>query len=79
MEDYYPQNLVLAHALYNIASVDNPQAATFRDNISKKLKLEDLTLAQTNAQEFVAKPSELTKYVRDTFGSNIRKYIDINM
>jgi TPR repeat protein len=75
----YPQNLVLAHALYNIASVDNPQAATFRDNISKKLKLEDLTLAQTNAQEFVAKPSELTKYVRDTFGSNIRKYIDINM
>lgn len=75
----YPQNLVLAHALYNIASVNNPQAATFRDNISKKLKLEDLTLAQTNAQEFVAKPSELTKYVRDTFGSNIRKYIDINM
>ena len=75
----YPQNLVLAHALYNIASVNNPQAAIFRDNISKKLKLEDLTLAQTNAQEFVAKPSELTKYVRDTFGSNIRKYIDINM
>lgn len=74
-----PQNLVMAHALYNIASVDNPQAATFRDNISKKLKLEDLTMAQTNAQEFVAKPSELTKYVRDTFGLNIRKYIDINM
>lgn len=75
-----PQNLILAHALYNIAaSMGIKQAAIYRDAIGKKLKLQQLSQAQTQAEEFKAEPSELTTYVHQAFGPNIRKYIDYNM
>lgn len=75
-----PQNLIMAHALYNVASVmEEPGAAEKRDEIGKKLKLEMLLQAQTNAQNFKESPSELTLYVRRTFGFNIRSYIDMNI
>lgn len=76
---YVPQNLLMSHALYNIAAAhDVAGAAEFRDEVASKLKLEQLTQAQTNAQQFTPNPSELTTYIRKTFGENIRRYIDNN-
>lgn len=76
----YPRNSVRAHIMYNIASVlGDPKAAAKRDELEKSLKLEELLPAQTNAEKFKAKPSELTSYIRQTFGTNIRRYIDENM
>ena len=75
-----PQNLVLAHALYNIAAAQNiPDAAQKRDELNGEMPLEALTNAQTTAQNFRSSPSELTKYIRQTYGYNIRNYIDNNM
>ena len=76
----YPRNLVRAHIMYNIASVlGAPDAAQKRDNLEQKIKLEELLPAQTAAEKFKPKPSELTSYIRQTFGNNIRRYIDENM
>jgi hypothetical protein len=75
-----PQNLVLAHALYNIAAAQNiTDAAQKRDELNEKMQLEELTNAQMTAQNFKSSPSELTKYIRQTYGYNIRNYIDNNM
>lgn len=75
-----PQNMVLAHALYNIAAAQNvSDAAQKRDNLNEKMQLQQLIEAQETAQNFKAAPSELTKYIRQTYGYNIRNYIDINM
>ena len=35
--------------------------------------------AQAEAEKFKEKPSELTSYIKQTFGDNIRHYIDENM
>lgn len=74
------QNLVLAHALYNIAASQNvPGAAEKRDELNEKMQLEELTNAQAQAQNYKASPSELTTYIRQTYGYNIRSYIDNNI
>ena len=71
------QNMVKAHALFNIAASEgNTKAAQIRDEIGARLKLELLLQAQTEAQSFKPEPSELTTYVRQTFGNNVRNYID---
>ena len=76
----YPRNLIQAHILYNIASVYGAQgAAEQRDALAGKLKIEELLPAQAQAEAFKAKPSELTAYIRQTFGNNIRRYIDENL
>lgn len=76
----FPQNLVQAHILYNIASVYGvATAAENRDSIENSLKLEELLEAQNSAESYHESPSELTQYIRQTFGSNVRKYIDDNM
>lgn len=73
-------NLLMAHSLYNVAAVqEEPNAAKYRDEIGKQLQLEQLLQAQNDAQNFKARPSELTSYVRKTFGFNIRSYIDMNI
>ena len=75
----YPQNLVQAHILYNIASVYGvKQAAEQRDELETSLQLEQLLEAQNAAENYQESPSELTQYIRQTFGSNVRKYIDDN-
>lgn len=77
-----PQNLPMAHALLNIAASRNvPNAAKMRDDLVKKtnMKLETLTEAQTIAQDYQPSPSELTDYIRQTYGTDIRSYIDKNM
>jgi hypothetical protein len=70
----------MSHALYNIAAAQSvPQAAEFRDEIAKKMPLEQLSQAQAEALKFKPTPSELTSYIRQTFGTNVRNYIDNNM
>lgn len=75
-----PQNMVLAHALYNVAAAQNvPDAAQKRDKLNESMQLEALTNAQAAAQNFKSAPSELTNYIRQTYGYNIRNYIDMNI
>lgn len=75
-----PQNPVLAHALYNIAAAQNVSvAAKKREELSEELQLEALTKAQETAQNYEAAASELTTYIRQTYGLNIRNYINNNM
>jgi len=76
----YPKNDYRAHILFNVASVyDAPDADIYRDEVEKNLKIENLLQAQTAAEKFKEKPSELTKYIRQTYGSDVRIYIDENI
>jgi len=76
----YPKNIGQAHIFYNIAAVTNtPGAAERRDELEKSLKIEELLAAQSAAEKYQPKPSELTTYIRQTFGNNVRRYIDENM
>lgn len=78
--EIYPKNEYLAHIYFNIASVyDAPDAATRRDEVEKKLQIEMLLQAQTKAEKFKENPSEITSYVRKTYGPDIRLYIDENI
>ena len=75
-----PPNPLMAHSLYNIAAVlDEPKAAEYRDKIGASLQLDQLLQAQNDAQNFKPNPSELTTYVRQTFGFDVRSYIDMNI
>lgn len=73
-------NPILAHTIYNVAAAQgNKSAAKKRDELGIKLDLENLKKAQEAAREFKINPSELTSYIRQTYGGNIRHYIDLNM
>lgn len=75
----YPKDVYKAHVLFNIAAVRGaPKAAEKRDAIEKVMKIEELLQAQSEAEKYVEEPSELTSYVKQTFGNDIRKYIDKN-
>jgi len=75
-----PPNLIHAHALYNVAAAQNiAGAAEKREEIKSKLNQETLSQAQEIAQNYKAEVSELTDYIRKTYGNNIRSYIDKNM
>ncbi len=76
----YPKNIYQAHVLYNIASVRGaPYAADNRDALEKAMKINEVLQAQSEAEAFKDKPQELTTYIRKTFGSNIKNYIDEQM
>lgn len=73
----YPKNIVQAHIWYNLAATQGvPQAAEKRDLIGKSIKMEELLQAQAQAETFKAKPSSITTYIKQTFGTNVRKYIE---
>ena len=70
----------MAHALYNIAAANGVQeAAAKRDELSKSMPQEMLANAQATARNYKPAPSELTGYIRQTYGNNIRNYIDNNI
>lgn len=72
----YPKNEVDAYAWYNIASVyDAENAAKKRDTLEKRLKIEVLLNAQARAEGFTPKPTEMTKYIHSTFGTELSKYV----
>lgn len=74
----YAKDLYFAHMMYNIAAVYGAHgAAEKRNEIEAKLKIDELLQAQAEAERYVAKPSELSKYIRQTFGTNVRQYIDV--
>lgn len=73
----YPRDLYKAHILFNIASVRGAEDADNRRNVlENNLKIDELLQAQSEAEAYVEKPSELTVYIHQTFGDNIKKYID---
>ena len=77
-----PQNVVMSHALLNVAAAHGvPNAAKLRNKLVKNanMNLEMQKQAQSIAQEYKASASELTNYIRQTYGTNIRSYIDNNM
>ncbi|MBQ8870892.1 MAG: sel1 repeat family protein [Alphaproteobacteria bacterium] len=76
----YTKNEYMAHILFNIASVyDAQNAETKRDEVEKLIEIEKLLQAQSAAENFKEKPSELTLYIRQTYGNDVRVYIDENI
>lgn len=73
----YQQNNYQAYIWFNIASVYNyPGAAEKRDILEKILKIEEVLQAQSAAENFKEEPSEITSYIRQTFGRDIAVFID---
>ncbi len=76
----YQKNEYQAYIWFNIASVYGAEgAAEKRDALEKILKIEELLQAQSAAETFREKPSEMTQYIRQTFGSDLGSYIDNKM
>lgn len=73
----YPRNVYLAHILFNLASVRGAEhAAEFRDRLAQEMEIDMVLRAQAEADAFRPQPSELTNYIHQTFGENIKAYID---
>ena len=73
----YPRNVYTAHVLFNLASVQGAErAAEFRDRLAQEMEIDMVLRAQAEADAFRAQPSELTNYIHQTFGENIKAYID---
>lgn len=73
----YSKDLYTAHVMFNLASVRGAQnAAEKRDAVEAKLKIEEVLQAQTEAERFVFKPTELSQYVHKTFGPDLRSYVN---
>lgn len=73
----YAKDNFTAHVMFNLAAVRGaPEAAEKRDFLEEKLKIDELLSAQAQAESYHEKASELTAYIRQTFGTDIRSYID---
>lgn len=73
----YKKDIYLAHIFFNLAAVRGaPKAAEKRSVLEEKMKIEEVLQAQTEAENFREKVSEITSYIRQTFGTNIRSFID---
>lgn len=73
----YPRDVYTAHVLFNLASVHGAERADeFRDRLAQEMEIDMVLRAQAEADAFRAKPSELTSYIHQTFGENIKAYID---
>lgn len=76
----YQKNEYQAYIWFNIASVYGAKgAAEKRDALEKKLEIEEVLQAQAAAETFAAKPTEMTLYIRQTFGQDLGSYIDKKM
>ena len=73
----YPRNVYTAHVLFNLASVHGAERADeFRDRLAQEMEIDMVLRAQAEADAFRPQPSELTSYIHQTFGENIKGYID---
>ena len=69
-----------AYMLYNVAAArGRDDAMEKRNKLAASIPLQNISEAQNLAQIFKEKPSELTEYIRQTYGTNLRNYIDINI
>ncbi len=76
----YQKNEYQAYIWFNIASVYGIEgAAEKRDILEKILKIEEVLQAQAAAETFKEKPTEMTQYIRQTFGLELGSYIDDKM
>ena len=76
----YTKDISQAHVLYNIASVMGAEgAAEKRDIIEKNLKIENLLKVQADAENYKPEPTELTIFIKKTFGNSLKIYIDSNI
>lgn len=72
----YNKDIDFAHVLYNLAAVRGETAAPAkRQLVESKMKINEVLQAQLRAENFQEKPSSLTSYIRQTFGTNIRGFI----
>jgi hypothetical protein len=72
----YPQDIEYAHVLYNLAAVRGAQGAEAkRQRVESKMKIKDILQSQLQADNFEEKVSDLTNYVRKTYGENVRGFI----
>ncbi len=72
----FPADIQQAHTLYNIAAVRGVRGAgELREKVEGKMKIAQIMNSQTEAENFKDKPSDLTIYVRKTFGTNICRYV----
>ncbi len=76
----YTRDIKKAHIQYNIAAtMGKEEAAKKRDNLEKSIKIEDLLLIQSEADNYKASPSEKTSFIRKTYGNSLKVYIDKNI
>ena len=76
----YKQDIEKAYILYNVASVKGSEkAAQKRDQIENMLKIDELLTVQATAENYEEKPTNQTIFVRKTFGSSLKAYIDTNI
>lgn len=76
----YTQDIKKAHIQYNIAAVMGIEdAAKKRDILEKSIKIEDLLVIQSEAENYKASPSEKTSFIRKTYGNSLKAYIDKNV
>ena len=72
----FNKDIEFAHVLYNLASVRGVvEASTKRQVIESKMKINDVLQAQIRAENFQEKQTQMTSYIRQTFGNNVRSYI----
>lgn len=73
----YTKDVYTAHVMFNLAAVRGaPGAAERRNVLEEKMKIDEILQAQSQAEHYSPKPSELSSYIRQTFGTNVRYYID---
>lgn len=73
----YTKDVYEAHILFNLAAVRGaPDAPARRNVLEEKMKIDEVLQAQTEAERYTPKPTELSNYIRQTFGSNVRTYVD---
>ncbi len=73
----YTQDIYTAHVMFNLAAVRGAAgAAEKRNALESKMKIDEVLQAQSEAERFKEKPSELTNYIHQTFGASIRSYVD---
>ena len=73
----YTKDPLYAHTLYNIAAVKGVAGASEKRNeIESKLKIDEIMAAQRNAATYKEELSEMTSYIRNTYGRNIGSYLD---
>ncbi len=75
--EQYTKDVYTAHVMFNLAAVRGmPGAAERRSVLEEKMKIDEILQAQSEAENYAPKPSDLSSYIRQTFGTNVRYYID---
>lgn len=75
--EQYTKDVYTAHIMFNLAAVRGMQGAADRRGVlEEKMKIDEILQAQSEAERYAPKPSDLSNYIRQTFGANVRSYID---